>query len=276
MEVRVGRLLCALACLSACQSETVARTELLLVVDTDLRVPDQLDRLDVHVEGPAGVAQDTSAALADDNNPLPRSVALVHEGGPLGPVHATVRGTLAGVVVLTREARLSFIAGKTLVLPMHLTSRCVGVTCGDLTCSEAGCTSIDIDPSTLLPYTGQEPRLSVLDGGSSEVDGAVMVVDAATPDAGTPVDASLLDTGVTAPRDAGNDASMRSDASTRGDAAMCSPTPEVCNALDDDCDGRVDNGFDLMNDATHCGSCPTRCTGAARRCCAGVCRASCN
>lgn len=275
MEMKLGRLLVALLCLCACQSETVARTELLLVVDTDLRVPEQLDRLEVHVEGPSGVAQDTSAALADDDNPLPRSVALVHEGGPLSPVHATVRGLLAGVVVLTREARLSFVEGKTLVLPMHLASRCVGVACDGLTCSEAGCTSIDIDPSSLLPYTGQEPRLSPADAGGPDRDAATMEVDAAAPDAATPVDAGPGDAGVMPPRDAGSDAGVRTDAGVRSDAGMCAPTPEVCNVLDDDCDGRIDNGFDLMNDATHCGSCATRCGGSTRRCCGGVCRGSC-
>ncbi|MEY4509310.1 MAG: hypothetical protein RLZZ450_1432 [Pseudomonadota bacterium] len=280
MEMTTGRLLFALLCLCACQSDTVARTELLLVVDSDLRVPEQLDRLEVHVEGPAGVAQDASADLNDVENPLPRSVALVHEGGPLGPVHAIVRGTRAGAVVLTREARLSFVAGKTLILPMHLASGCVGVSCGDLTCSEGGCTSIDIDIDSLLPYAGQEPRLSTTDGGSGDVDAAVIVVDAATPDASVVVDAGgsdagQPDTGVTAPRDAGSDAGIKTDAGTRPDAAVCNPTPELCNALDDDCDGRVDNGFDLMTDANHCGSCPTRCGGSTRRCCAGVCRSNC-
>jgi hypothetical protein len=56
---------------------------------------------------------------------------------------------------------------------------------------------------------------------------------------------------------------------------MCFPLPETCNALDDDCDGKVDNGFDLLTDVNHCGACAIRCTGAARRCCTGVCRPGC-
>jgi hypothetical protein len=275
MEVRSGRLLLALLCLSACQSETVARTELLLVVDSDLRVPEQLDRVEVHVEGPAGVTQDSSAELGDGMDALPRSVALVHEAGPLGPLHATVRGTAGGVLVLTREARLSFVAGKTLVLPMHLSVHCLGVACGELTCSEAGCTSVDIDPSSLLSYTGQEPRLSAADGGATEVDAAAEPMDATTPDASARVDAGPLDAQAMTPRDAASSDASVKDSGQKSDAAMCTALPELCNSLDDDCDGKVDDGFDLMTDTNHCGSCSNRCGGSTRRCCAGVCRGSC-
>ncbi|HYP89553.1 MAG TPA: MopE-related protein [Polyangiaceae bacterium] len=43
----------------------------------------------------------------------------------------------------------------------------------------------------------------------------------------------------------------------------CSPAAddvEVCNYLDDDCDGVVDNGFDLTSDAENCGVCGTACS----------------
>jgi hypothetical protein len=45
---------------------------------------------------------------------------------------------------------------------------------------------------------------------------------------------------------------------------------ELCNGLDDDCDGKIDNGFDLMNDAKHCGSCTNACA-AGDSCCGGKC-----
>lgn len=264
MEVRSQALLLALLCASGCQSETVARTEVLLVVDSDLRVPEQLDRLDVHVDGPAGLAQDSSAALGAGGSALPRSVALVHEGGPLGPLQVVVKGSLSGQLVLKREARLAFVAGKTLVLPMHLVARCVGAMCGELTCSDVGCTSIDIDPMSLLPYEGEEPSLHASDGGVDLLDGAA-ALDASTPEAGMRVvDAGSLDGASKPPADAAG-----------SDAGMCVPTQETCNALDDDCDGIRDNGFDLLTDSNHCGSCATRCGGSTRRCCKGVCRGTC-
>jgi hypothetical protein len=37
------------------------------------------------------------------------------------------------------------------------------------------------------------------------------------------------------------------------------PTAETCNTVDDDCDGTVDNGFDLNNDPANCGACGNDC-----------------
>jgi hypothetical protein len=37
------------------------------------------------------------------------------------------------------------------------------------------------------------------------------------------------------------------------------PTTETCNGLDDDCDGKVDNGFDLQTDVNNCGQCGHQC-----------------
>ncbi|NOY91478.1 MAG: formylglycine-generating enzyme family protein [Deltaproteobacteria bacterium] len=56
------------------------------------------------------------------------------------------------------------------------------------------------------------------------------------------------------------------------------PSLESCNGLDDDCDGVVDNGFDLTNDPRNCGGCGNTCafpnavaTCAARTCSMGAC-----
>ena len=48
------------------------------------------------------------------------------------------------------------------------------------------------------------------------------------------------------------------------------PVPERCNELDDDCDGVVDNGFDLQTDRENCGACGMRCAGTLS-CCGGRC-----
>ncbi|WNG58007.1 hypothetical protein F0U59_27070 [Archangium gephyra] len=57
-------------------------------------------------------------------------------------------------------------------------------------------------------------------------------------------------------------------------AAVCSDvtsnTLERCNGSDDDCDGEVDEDFDLMKDPAHCGRCDKAC-GASEWCVSGAC-----
>ncbi|MFK7989509.1 MAG: hypothetical protein AB8I08_26065 [Sandaracinaceae bacterium] len=78
--------------------------------------------------------------------------------------------------------------------------------------------------------------------------------EAGTPDAGRSMDAGRLDAG-----------------------RECETRPEECNDMDDDCDGRVDEDFDLETDITRCGSCTTACDApnGTPSCVAGECRYAC-
>jgi hypothetical protein len=248
----------ALACaLLACAQDDAPRTELMLVVDSDLTVPAQLDEITISAEGPGALHHEANAALGSRELPLPRSLALVHEQGELGPIAILVEGKLAGKTIVQREAEVSFVRGHTLVLPMHLVRACRGVTCeSGETCSERGCESVDIDESELDAWTGEKPMLAdagvgVDDAGEEDPQRDAGKQDAAVMDASAPRDAG---------RDAGNDA---------GDACA---RAETCNGRDDNCNRKIDEGFDLQLDEANCGSCGTVCDARrAEMCCAGVC-----
>jgi hypothetical protein len=54
----------------------------------------------------------------------------------------------------------------------------------------------------------------------------------------------------------------------------CEPAgAEACNRVDDDCDGGVDEGFDVQSDVAHCGGCGLTCApdNAVAECAAGMC-----
>ena len=154
------------ALLLSCGGDDV--TELLVVVDSDLAVPGDMDTIRVQVSG--SVTMTATGELSGPRGlPLPRTVGVVHTGGPLGPVEIVVQGLSTGAVVVERRASTSFRDGKTLVLPMFLSRSCMHMTCGDgQTCVNALCVTSTVDPATLGEYNGTVPRI---DGGTGGCEG---------------------------------------------------------------------------------------------------------
>jgi hypothetical protein len=65
----------------------------------------------------------------------------------------------------------------------------------------------------------------------------------------------------------------RSTCSTNPGQSQAQDVRETCNTVDDDCDGTVDDGFDLTSDAQNCGRCGTTCSASngTAECRAGQC-----
>jgi alpha-tubulin suppressor-like RCC1 family protein len=200
-------------------------TELVVVVDTDLRIPQDIDSVDIDVTGPSmGQPSHAHAALqgAGAVN-MPVSLSLVPASTDrLTPVTIVVSGRLGATTVVTRTVRTAFVLDQRRSVPVLLLRSCVGTTCdAGLTCIGTSCGSANVDAASLPAFSG---TVSPLDGG-------------------------------------------------RRDA--CVPQTETCNGMDDDCDGMVDEGFDLQTDTANCGRCGNACMldhTATPVCAAGTCR----
>jgi hypothetical protein len=132
--------------LCACSSDTQKLTQIVVVVDSDLRVPDELDGLQIEVDGVLQMPRLAVSLSAPSS--LPRSLGLVHAGGPLGPVRVTVRGQRAGESVVERSAEVSFKNAQTLKLALALSRACAeaGLSCDSgETCVAGACAPRQVD-----------------------------------------------------------------------------------------------------------------------------------
>jgi hypothetical protein len=209
---------CVCAWSGACASE-LGDTTILLTIDSDLSVPDELDRVTVE-----GTGFDTDSAPSADLRvkPLPRSIALRHESGPYGPLELTVTGYHGEQRLVQRTLRTSFVPGYVSSVVVSLTRSCAHVLCGaGLTCEEGACRGVaHAMTDAPKPDAG---TLASLDAGAAPADASGARADAASAidangvrlDASGSADASATDA---APLDAAIDAAS-GDAANANDAA---------------------------------------------------------
>lgn len=257
---------------AACAADS---TELVVVVNSDLRVPAELDEVAIGVEGPSGVRQEDAVTLATADGPaLPLILYLEPRGNTLAPVTITATGRRSGGDVVTASIRTGFLRGRSLLVRLDLHGSCVGVVCAaGESCRSGACVSADVPAEELPPWRG--------DAGEPEPE----------PDAGAARDGAPPCPGSNTPRtfyaDADRDGfgDRASDLSAceapsgyvedstdcdDGDGAAHPGATEACGGADEDCDTMVDEGFECA--AGDSRACTSECgTMGAEVCTAGTC-----
>jgi hypothetical protein len=88
---------------------------------------------------------------------LPGTLVLDSNAKQPPTVEIELTGLKSGAAVVQRGARLRPILERTLFVRLALVQACAGMACPDgQGCVEGACAPLDVDPLTLLPYTGGE------------------------------------------------------------------------------------------------------------------------
>ncbi len=246
-------------------------TQLVVVVDSNLDVPLELDLVEVAVQGPDGVTTTTPQALGGADAPaFPLTLGVTPGGEALGPVTVTAIGRLGDAEVVRQSATTTLVLGETRTLHLVLYRSCVGRQCGSgRTCDAAGC--VPLERGDLPAWTGTPPPVDDSDpclampwdvdgdgegsdtcGGTDCDDAEPRAFSMATEDCNgidDDCDAQTDEGCDCTPLDAVEDCTTTCGTTGRRTCtasgwAPCVLPAEACNAVDDDCDGVTDEGFD--------------------------------
>lgn len=184
----IGLVVSCAALLVGCDS----LTQLVVVSDTDLRVPDEIDRIVLEIDREAGgipIGMATRASIDLTSNTRPGTIALVHEGGPRNAL-IRAEGMRGTTVVVRRVVRTSWIDGQSRVVRVDLLRRCIN----DPACSEPEL----VEP---MPWNGTIPAPLTPSSpddagpppdGDIDMGGPDVVVPPPPPDAGVDAGCDLL------------------------------------------------------------------------------------
>jgi hypothetical protein len=260
----------ALLGLAACAPQP---TQLIVVVDTDIVIPGALDQIDVEITSPTGATETERATMLSGRERLPLTVGVAPSGERLGPIDVVAIGRRSGAEVARRHHRVTLLRSETRVLALHLPSACASIECAPgQTCGERGCTSVQIDASSLPAWTGSPPRFP---SGDASIDLPRDAGDGG--DAGGRLDAST-DAPDTPPECDGpadcDDGDRCTDDACSADGCVSTPNADTCD------DGDFCNGVDTCaaGECVHSGPpCPptTLCSPDAMTCSGCVDEASC-
>jgi hypothetical protein len=140
-------------------------TEVVLVIDSDLRIPDQLDEVRIEVDGSAR-ALDVRVPMATTSE-LPLTHALVPADGRES-FAVTVTGLSGGNPVVADRRESGWVDGESRLLELWLGRDCRGETCdAGSVCSRDGCMPIAIAPEMLPPFESVPPHVNPCTLGSA-------------------------------------------------------------------------------------------------------------
>lgn len=142
-----------------CSADPV--TELVVVVNSDMAVPDEFDGFRVIVKGNDGdVATDRYFFIGKESGKvlLPADFGLIPKDGDASRhVNVEIFAQASGADLFSTRAITGFVEGKTLRLDMFLARRCLSEAKAckpNETCRTNGCEPAEIDPGSLPEFDG--------------------------------------------------------------------------------------------------------------------------
>jgi hypothetical protein len=216
-------LLATLVAAAGCAPD---RTEVLLVVRSDLAVPQELDEVSVEVSSDAGGAPWSQDYALQPNGPttLPLSIGLVPESDERRAFRVVVTGLAGGQRRVQRSATLSFAPRETVILYLDLLAACLDRLCpGNRTCLPTGgpCQSDGISTAALPRIGPRRPEDEPL-AASPRADGSLV----SSQDAGA-IDTAALPVDGATPMDSGTADAFRVDLPAERDAPAEAPAVDA-------------------------------------------------
>ena len=144
--------LAALLAVGGCPGKQ--RTMLVVEIDSNLAVPDELDKVDVAITA-NGTTPVTPYSLITDYK-LPLHVGVVETGDGAGNVTIVASGYKGPTFVVSETAIVGFVEGKSMLLKLFLARECIGKTCptAGQTCTSGGtCRDPVRNSNDLTPFT---------------------------------------------------------------------------------------------------------------------------
>lgn len=248
-------------------------TQIVIEVRSDMRVPDQLDGVNIEMVRADGETMDAAAMLGPGENPLPRRLGVVWEDGSLGPFRTHVVGSAGGSERVRYVGNLTFEQGSVRTWVVELNASCMDVDCTEgETCVDGSCTAVMDEP--LDPFVEPTPFDAGPDAGLEPVDaGPECLAEELCNEQDDDCDGDI-DEGIDTQTDidncgrCGNACENILNTMVACMNGICAVTG--CAADFADCGAEPGCETNTLTDDNNCGGCGTRCNGN-RECCDGEC-----